>query len=387
MLAREREPLTCRSRGTAHLVHQAARAVGEAFDHPARARGDRALDQRLRLVAPAEPDQPLGGIAQEERAISAEQSQRAACLDALERHVEGILDPSGLVDAVGEVDERAGDVVGLLQLDGDGQRVAQGGLAARAVAGIRQAEPERVERVALLRARSDAARDGQRLATARGRLVPVAAQHQELPVGGDDPRALGARRLRGQQVDRGAVAGVRLVAAPRDPEVAPEALLDERRADGVAHGVELGGRGLHQRDRAVVLRAQVGRVRCPPQHVDAVAPGQRSRHPRPGPTGRARSRTGAAPPGTRRSARPRGPPRRTRRAPRRAGGRTTSDAPARPPPSRRRRRPARGARPARAPARRGPGCARPASDPRRRPRGGARAGTRRRRRRARARGG
>ena len=72
-----------------------------------------------------------------------------------------------------EVDERAGDVVGPLQLDGDGQRVAQGGLAARAVAGIRQAEPERVERVALLRARSDAARDGERLAAARGRLVPA----------------------------------------------------------------------------------------------------------------------------------------------------------------------------------------------------------------------
>ena len=156
--------------------------MGDALDEPARVHAQRAVSQPLCLVPAPGAGRAMRRLAQQHRAVAGAESQRLAGLDGVERELRGLVDPARLIDAVAQVDVGAPDVVGLLQLERDRQRLAQRRLTGLVLALTREAGPERVERLPLLGARADRTSDGERLLAAHDRFAPAAPEHEDLPL-------------------------------------------------------------------------------------------------------------------------------------------------------------------------------------------------------------
>src|SRR5262249_41650146 len=105
------------------------------------------------------------------------------------------------------------------------------------VAQRRQPDAERVERVALHRARADLARgDDCPLGQGAGRRH-LASEHEDLCLRAEDAYKVRRRWFRRQQIHRLAVGDERSIAVPRLPEVAAEALAYKGRANRVAEPI------------------------------------------------------------------------------------------------------------------------------------------------------
>ena len=247
--------------------------VRDPLEHPAGSHRERLAGQALGVV-PVPGAEPAGRrLAQQHRAVAAAEPQRRCGLVAVEREPRGLVDPAGLVDTVAQVHVGATGVVGDPQVERDRERLAQAGLGRLVLAETGAGCAERVEGLPRFRARADRAGDGERLLAARDRITAKPAQHEQLPLGRDDPRPLGARRIGRQRGDRLAVGRCRLVLAAHDPEVAAQALVHQPGADRVAAGVDPGSRVTAQGDRALAIRAEVRRLGGAARQIDPIHPG------------------------------------------------------------------------------------------------------------------
>ena len=112
--------------------------------------------------------------------------------------------------------------------------------------------------------------DLDRALARRPRLLARSAQHEDLGLGCQHAGERGRRRVGREHADGVAVRSQAPVAVARDPQIAPDALAREGRADDVAAAVgELDGHA-PERDRAVVLARDVGVVRRVGDHVEQI---------------------------------------------------------------------------------------------------------------------
>ena len=110
--------------------------------------------------------------------------------------------------------------------------------------------------------------DGERLLAALARLGPAAKAHQGVALGGEQSGA-DRRRLVADQREGARVTVQRGVVVPR--VVLAEALVEPRGAFGIGGVVVRLERGAPERERARLVAAVAGRLRCARQQVGAVA--------------------------------------------------------------------------------------------------------------------
>ena len=246
---------------------------------------------------------------------------------ALDRQLGRFLDAPGLVDLIADVHVGASELVGEPELLRDRQRHAQDRDPTLAIAELCDIDPDRVQRVAFRLARADRARDRKRLLRDRQRSREPVADHQHP---GHQGEHLGTfrGRLRRRQLDRAGVRGDRVVAPPGGPEAAAQPDLHERRRGVILLVLErlsrLGQNTRHPpRSRRRGVRPH-RRRRGSPCAIRRRAAARRA----PGPTARARRRSGVRPRRTRRRHAPRRPRRPRRPAPPVGRARPASGGPA-----------------------------------------------------------
>ena len=137
------------------------RRVRDSLHEPACPQRERLFRQPPGVVPEPGAEHALRRVGQQQRAVAGAEPERPAGLDAVEREARGLVDPAGLVDAVTQVHVGTTDVVRLLQLERDRERLAQAGLARVVLATAGETRAERVERLPLLGTRADRAGDAR----------------------------------------------------------------------------------------------------------------------------------------------------------------------------------------------------------------------------------
>jgi hypothetical protein len=161
---------------------------------------ERLAHKAVGLLQPPQPRGPLRRLGQQEGGPVAGLPGPAGPFYSLERQLQARLDLAVLVENVAEVGVGAVQVVGGAALAIDRERLAQLGDPALAVASGGDVDAYRVERVRFDPSVAHRPGDLDRLLRERNRLVDVADQHADLGERGEHECALGAGRLRGDQL-------------------------------------------------------------------------------------------------------------------------------------------------------------------------------------------
>ncbi len=200
--------------------------------------------------------------------------------DSLLGEGDGRLDISAVFERLAAVGVRAPDFLGGIDADGDlpGCRGVGHGIPGQ------PAEPgQRVEDLGLHQPVANRHGKLQRLLATLARLGRSPAQHQHLPLGGQDEGTFGARRFGRHQLDGGAIGGQRSVDIAPEPGRTADQDVDSRQANGVPDGVELGRRLPRQFGRAAGIIGADRGAGSSREQSDAIDAGHPSRigHPIP----------------------------------------------------------------------------------------------------------
>jgi hypothetical protein len=229
----------------------------------------RASQQHLGVVPATQREQrPRGGRGQE-RAVPPPEPLAGRQLGALRGDRGRGLQPPEALQQARQGGVAARDLVDLADRHGDPARLAELLDAGLEVAEEGEVHPEGPAGVPLLGPGADLAGDRDRLLAQLARLAVAALSDQGLAEGGQDLGTLGQRRAVGHQAHGRLVLGEGAIAAGR-PQVAAEPRVQQPGPHRVRGRVHVGERRPGQRDGAVRVAGQEGRIGRVLQHRGAV---------------------------------------------------------------------------------------------------------------------